>query len=256
MPLDIRDPKSGMDYFTAANMLTNGWGNLPAQPPSAPSLQPTRRSGKNVFPGAIGPLLDHGGFGPLTRYGSFHCPSGHVSASANVTVTQAMYGLYSLLPAQRNCCPSSTPTCPEKPQKISLALPPDRRMLPLLRHPRRTSHSLRLLQSSIHLALRLAQHRNQLLSRTAGDDTARHDPRPAVGLQLHLFQVDGHWFQRRAHQPVRRLSTRPIRSSTPGRPPSFAPCPISTPLTSSIPTGCTNCPSVAAKGSPQPPAVC
>ncbi|MGA8238764.1 MAG: carboxypeptidase-like regulatory domain-containing protein, partial [Candidatus Sulfotelmatobacter sp.] len=82
MPLDIRDPKSGMDYFTAATMLTKaGENGAPIQ-----NIAPIP-FWENVFPGAKGTLLDNADLGCANGSSTFTGPT----ASA----TQAMYGLYS-----------------------------------------------------------------------------------------------------------------------------------------------------------------
>ena len=82
MPLDIRDPKSGMDYFTAATMLTKaGENGVPIQ-----NIAPIP-FWENVFPGAKGTLLDNADLGCANGSSTFTGPT----ASA----TQAMYGLYS-----------------------------------------------------------------------------------------------------------------------------------------------------------------
>ena len=81
MPLDIRDPKSGMDYFTAATMLTKaGENGVQIQ-----NLAPIP-FWENVFPGAIGTPLDNADLG---------CAPGSSTFSGPTTATQAMYGLYS-----------------------------------------------------------------------------------------------------------------------------------------------------------------
>ena len=81
MPLDIRDPKSGMDYFSAATMLTKaGENSVPIQ-----NLAPIP-FWENVFPGAIGTPLDNADLG---------CAPGASSFTGAPTATQAMYALYS-----------------------------------------------------------------------------------------------------------------------------------------------------------------
>jgi len=81
MPLNIRDPKSGMDYFTAAKMLTKaGENGVQIQ-----NLAPIP-FWENVFPGAIGTPLDNADLG---------CAPGSSTFTGPTTATQAMYGLYS-----------------------------------------------------------------------------------------------------------------------------------------------------------------
>jgi hypothetical protein len=81
MPLNIRDPKSGMDYFTAAKMLTKaGENGVQIQ-----NLAPIP-FWENVFPGAIGTPLDNADLG---------CAPGSATFTGPTTATQAMYGLYS-----------------------------------------------------------------------------------------------------------------------------------------------------------------
>jgi hypothetical protein len=82
MPLDIRDPQSGMDYFSAATMLTKAAVNNVQIQNIAPIP-----FWENVFPGAKGTLLDNNDLGCAPGSSTFTGPT----ASA----TQAMYGLYS-----------------------------------------------------------------------------------------------------------------------------------------------------------------
>ena len=82
MPLDIRDPKSGMDYFTAATMLTKaGENGVPIQ-----NLAPIP-FWENIFPGAKGTFLDNTDLGCAPGSSTFTGPT--------TSATQAMYGLYS-----------------------------------------------------------------------------------------------------------------------------------------------------------------
>jgi len=84
MPLNLRDSKSGMDYFTAAQMLGKAaLGGVPIQNiGSIPFLQ-------NVFPSAAGPSATQGsGCAP----GSLDA-NGHFTLTS-MTATQAMYDLY------------------------------------------------------------------------------------------------------------------------------------------------------------------
>jgi hypothetical protein len=82
MPLNIRDPKSGMDYFTAATMLTKAAeNNVQIQ-----NLAPIP-FWENIFPGAKGTLLDNADLGCAPGSSTFTGPT--------TSATQAMYGLYS-----------------------------------------------------------------------------------------------------------------------------------------------------------------
>jgi hypothetical protein len=83
MPLDIRDPKSGMDYFTAATMLSKAYnaGTNVASLPTIPYWE-------NMFPGAIG--------GPVgVNNGGFGCSPGSGTFSGVATATQAIYDMWS-----------------------------------------------------------------------------------------------------------------------------------------------------------------
>lgn len=82
MPLDIRDPKSGTDYFSAATMLTKAAeNNLPIQ-----TITPIP-FWENIFPNAKGTFLDNQDLG---------CANGSSALTGRTTsATQAMYGLYS-----------------------------------------------------------------------------------------------------------------------------------------------------------------
>jgi hypothetical protein len=81
MPLNIRDPKSGQDYFTAAAMLSKAaTAGVPIQ-----NLQPIPFF-ENIFPGAAGTPLD---------VADRACAPGVSSFTGTPTATQAMYALYS-----------------------------------------------------------------------------------------------------------------------------------------------------------------
>ncbi len=85
MPLDIRDPKSGMDYFTAATLLTKASDqNVPVQ-----DIAPIP-FWENVFPGATG--------SPLDKVDEVGCAPGISNFTGSPTATQAMYALYSCFP--------------------------------------------------------------------------------------------------------------------------------------------------------------
>jgi hypothetical protein len=82
MPLNIRDPKSGMTYFTAATLLAQAAENgVPLQ-----DLAPIP-FWENVFPGAAGtvPNVDAG----------VSCAPGAASFTGSTTATQAMYDFFS-----------------------------------------------------------------------------------------------------------------------------------------------------------------
>jgi hypothetical protein len=90
MPLDIRDPKSHMDYFTAAKMLTNATnaGTNINQLAPIPYWE-------NLFPAAAGQL----GFGPPGDPRDLGCAPGNNVNASNYTATQAMYDLFSCFPS-------------------------------------------------------------------------------------------------------------------------------------------------------------
>lgn len=82
MPLDIRDPQSGMDYFTAATLLVKAkQAGVPIQ-----NLAPIP-FWEHVFPGAAGT--------PPDLADKLSCAPGAPSFTASPTATQAMYDLYS-----------------------------------------------------------------------------------------------------------------------------------------------------------------
>lgn len=86
-PVNLRDPKSGMDYFTAATLLAK----------AANAGVPIQQIGKipfwqNVFASAAGPAATQLGFGSGPGFG---CAPGDGAMGGNVTATQAIYDLYS-----------------------------------------------------------------------------------------------------------------------------------------------------------------
>jgi len=85
MPLDIRDPKSGMDYFAAATLLTKA-----AQAGTPITQLANIPYWENLFPAAAGQL----GFGPRGHSANLGCAPGD-SVNGNYTATQAMYDMYS-----------------------------------------------------------------------------------------------------------------------------------------------------------------
>src|SRR5581483_9318864 len=86
MPLDIRDPKSHMDYFTAATLLTKAAnaGTDISQLAPIPYWE-------NLFPAAAGNL----GFGPPGNPANLGCAPGSNASATNYTATQALYDMYS-----------------------------------------------------------------------------------------------------------------------------------------------------------------
>ena len=82
MPLNIRDPKSGMDYFTAATLLAKAAENGVAIQNLAPIS-----FWENVFPGAAGT--------PPSPGSGVSCAPGAASFSGSTTATQAMYDFFS-----------------------------------------------------------------------------------------------------------------------------------------------------------------
>ncbi|HLZ42240.1 MAG TPA: carboxypeptidase-like regulatory domain-containing protein [Candidatus Sulfotelmatobacter sp.] len=84
MPLDLVDPSSKMDYFTAATMLTKATnsGTDISQVAPIPFWE-------NLFPGAAGSF----GFGPGAA--GLGCAPGNSSFGGTTTATQAMYDMYS-----------------------------------------------------------------------------------------------------------------------------------------------------------------
>src|SRR2546422_1810198 len=89
MPLDLVDPGSGMDYFTAATLLTKATnaGTDISQVAPIPFWQ-------NLFPSAAGNL----GFGPPGDPGDLGCAPGNNVSASTYTATQAMYDMYSCFP--------------------------------------------------------------------------------------------------------------------------------------------------------------
>lgn len=82
MPLDIRDPKSGMDYFTAATLLAQAAEhNVPIQNLAKIPFW------ENVFPGAAGT--------PPIPGSGVSCAPGAAAFAGSTTATQAMYDFYS-----------------------------------------------------------------------------------------------------------------------------------------------------------------
>ncbi|HJT69309.1 MAG TPA: carboxypeptidase-like regulatory domain-containing protein [Terriglobales bacterium] len=86
MPLDIKDPQSGMDYFKAATLLAQAAnsGTDISQLGPIPFFE-------NLFPGAAGQL----GFGPPGSSANLGCAPGANPAVTNYSATQAMYDMYS-----------------------------------------------------------------------------------------------------------------------------------------------------------------
>ena len=92
MPLDIRDPKSGTDYFAATTQLTKA-ANAGVD---INSLAPIPYW-ENLFPAAAGNL----GFGPpggTPSKNNLGCAPGGNFNSTTYTATQAMYDMYSCFP--------------------------------------------------------------------------------------------------------------------------------------------------------------
>ena len=88
MPLDLVDPSSKMDYFTAATMLTKAAnaGTDISQFASSPI-----QYWEHLFPGAAGQL----GFGPPGNKNNLGCATGNNFNATNYNATQAMYDMYS-----------------------------------------------------------------------------------------------------------------------------------------------------------------
>lgn len=86
MPLNLRDPGSGMDYFTAATMLTKAAnaGTDISQLPAIPYWE-------DLFPTAAGNL----GFGPPGDPSNLGCAPGTDPNVTTYTATQAMYDMFS-----------------------------------------------------------------------------------------------------------------------------------------------------------------
>lgn len=89
-PLDIKDPKSGMDYFKAATMLTKNTnaGTDISQIAPIPFWE-------DLFPTAAGQL----GFGPPGDPRNLGCAPGNNVNATNYTATQAMYDLFACFPS-------------------------------------------------------------------------------------------------------------------------------------------------------------
>lgn len=106
MPLDLVDPGSKMDYFTAATMLTKAAnaGTDISQIPQIPFWE-------HFFPGAAGQL----GFGPPGNPNNAGCAPGVNPSTTTYTPSQAMYDMFScfagnettaLFVADLNCLPA------------------------------------------------------------------------------------------------------------------------------------------------------
>ncbi|HLZ39554.1 MAG TPA: TonB-dependent receptor [Candidatus Sulfotelmatobacter sp.] len=86
MPLDLVDPKSKMDYFTAMTMLSKAYN----AGTDINSLAPIPYW-ENLFPAAAGQL----GFGPPGSDANLGCAPGDSSSATNYTATQAVYDMNS-----------------------------------------------------------------------------------------------------------------------------------------------------------------
>ncbi len=105
MPLNIRDPQSHQDYFTAAAMLSKAAAaGVPIQ-----NLQPIPFF-ENVFPGAAGTPFD---------IADGACAPGVSNFTGPHTATQSMYALYSCFPHNETAALFST----DIPGEAALALP-------------------------------------------------------------------------------------------------------------------------------------
>ena len=86
MPLDLVDPKSKTDYFSAMTQLSKAYNagtNINSLAP-IPYWQ-------NLFPGAAGQL----GFGPPGSTANLGCAPGDSASATNYTATQAVYDMTS-----------------------------------------------------------------------------------------------------------------------------------------------------------------
>ena len=90
MPLDVKDPKSGVDYFKAARMLTNATNAGVDISQIAPIAY-----WENLFPTAAGQL----GFGPPGSKSNLGCAPGDNVNATNYTATQAMYDMFACFPS-------------------------------------------------------------------------------------------------------------------------------------------------------------
>ena len=86
MPLDLRDPKSKMDYFQAGTLLSKAFN----AGTNINNLAPIPYW-ENLFPGAAGQL----GFGPPGNSSNLGCAPGDSAAATNYTATQAVYDMWS-----------------------------------------------------------------------------------------------------------------------------------------------------------------
>ena len=157
MPLDIVDPKSKMNYFGAATMLTKAAnaGTDISQIAPIPYWE-------NLFPTAGGPFRQAKGQVVRRDRSAVH---GNFILS-NYTNTQAMYDLYScfsgnettaLLYADLVCFPA----CSQLPGQTS-------------------PQAFQFLGRSVLVSLRLAQRWKQQLQRVAAHASSRYEPRTAV----------------------------------------------------------------------------
>jgi hypothetical protein len=86
MPLDIRDPQSGTDYFTAGTQLSKAYN----AGTNINNLAPIPYW-ENLFPGAAGQL----GFGPPGSSSNLGCAPGDNANATNYSATQAIYDMWS-----------------------------------------------------------------------------------------------------------------------------------------------------------------
>lgn len=87
-PLDLVDPQSKMDYFTAASMLSKA--KVAGADISTFAANPIPYW-EHLFPGAVGQL----GFGPPGSSSNLGCAPGDNVNAANYNATQAMYDMFS-----------------------------------------------------------------------------------------------------------------------------------------------------------------
>ena len=148
-PADMMIPKAGMDYFTAATLLTKQFNaGVPIQ-----NVAPIP-FWEHMFPGAAGMTSTQIG-GVCGTFGSLCGATG--TPSAQVTATQAMYDLFAYFGGNA----TSSLQYIDIPGQVSGW--PAGELLSLLCHHQWKSYSLFLLFTAVCFSLCVAEHRQQRL---------------------------------------------------------------------------------------------
>ena len=163
MPLNLKDTKSGIDYFTAAQALVKLYNKgVPSSAVNNQTLGPTAAYWQNMVQ-----ALQQGG-----AY-SLYCSGGTAA-----DVSQAVYDLYTCFQGNDTTSLSVLDTAGHSGrQQFERQLWPDR-------------GTLQLLQPPVLVAVCLAQHRQRQLQRAGGHLQEELRKGTAVRVQLHLLEVD------------------------------------------------------------------